>query len=71
MTDRVSVAQAKTAINEISVEEMKTLTIIGIARLAHEVNRAYCQSIGDDSQPAWKMLQIGRRRAQSMVSLII
>lgn len=25
-----------------------------IARVAHEVNRAYCQSIGDDSQPAWK-----------------
>ena len=24
-----------------------------IARMAHEVNRAYCQSIGDDSQPAW------------------
>jgi hypothetical protein len=25
-----------------------------IARLAHEVNRAYCQSLGDDSQPAWE-----------------
>lgn len=24
-----------------------------IARVAHEVNRAYCQSIGDDSQPSW------------------
>jgi hypothetical protein len=24
------------------------------ARLAHEVNRAYCQSIGDNSQPAWE-----------------
>lgn len=24
-----------------------------IARIAHEVNRAYCQSIGDDSQPSW------------------
>lgn len=24
-----------------------------IARLAHEANRAYCQSIGDNSQPAW------------------
>lgn len=23
------------------------------ARVAHEVNRAYCQSIGDFSQPAW------------------
>lgn len=25
-----------------------------IARVAHEVNRAYCQSNGDDSQPAWE-----------------
>jgi len=24
-----------------------------IAALCHEVNRAYCESIGDDSQPAW------------------
>lgn len=24
-----------------------------IARIAHEVNRIYCQSIGDDSQPVW------------------
>lgn len=24
-----------------------------IARITHEVNRAYCQSIGDDSQVAW------------------
>ena len=24
-----------------------------IAQLCHEANRAYCQSIGDDSQPAW------------------
>ena len=26
---------------------------IEIARIAHEANRAYCQSIGDDSQPNW------------------
>jgi len=24
-----------------------------IAHIAHEANRAYCQSIGDDSQPVW------------------
>jgi hypothetical protein len=24
-----------------------------IARICHEVNRAYCQSIGDFSQPSW------------------
>lgn len=25
-----------------------------IARVCHEVNRAYCQSLGDNSQPAWE-----------------
>lgn len=25
-----------------------------IARIAHEVNRAYCQAIGDDSHPIWE-----------------
>ncbi len=25
-----------------------------IARAAHEINRAYCASIGDDSQPTWE-----------------
>lgn len=25
-----------------------------IARVAHEVNRAYCQALGDMSQPRWK-----------------
>lgn len=25
-----------------------------IARVAHEVNRAYCQSLGDFSQPTWE-----------------
>lgn len=24
-----------------------------IARICHEANRAYCQSIGDESQPTW------------------
>mgnify|MGYP006297405973 FL=1 len=24
-----------------------------IARVAHEVNRAYCQALGDNSQPTW------------------
>lgn len=24
-----------------------------IARVAHEANRAYCQTLGDDSQPPW------------------
>jgi hypothetical protein len=25
-----------------------------IARACHEVNRAYCQALGDDSQPTWE-----------------
>jgi len=25
-----------------------------VARVCHEVNRAYCQAIGDNSQPAWE-----------------
>lgn len=24
------------------------------AKLAHEINRAYCQSLGDESQPSWE-----------------
>lgn len=29
------------------------MTLEQIAQVAHEVNRAYCQAIGDDSQLAW------------------
>ncbi len=25
-----------------------------IAKVAHEVNRAYCQALGDNSQPSWE-----------------
>jgi hypothetical protein len=32
---------------------VRTLTLEGIARTCHEVNRIYCQSIGDDSQLTW------------------
>lgn len=27
---------------------------IEIARVAHEVNRAYCHALGDNSQPTWE-----------------
>lgn len=30
------------------------MTIEQIARVAHEVNRAYCQALGDHSQAAWE-----------------
>lgn len=29
------------------------MDVQSIARVCHEVNRAYCQSIGDNSQPSW------------------
>lgn len=31
-----------------------TLSVNDIARVCHEVNRAYCQALGDNSQPAWE-----------------
>lgn len=31
----------------------KQLRMLTLAMIAHEANRAYCRSIGDDSQPAW------------------
>ena len=30
------------------------MTPLQIARVCHEVNRAYCESLGDYSQPAWE-----------------
>lgn len=30
------------------------LVIGNIARVAHEANRAYCATLGDNSQPAWE-----------------
>lgn len=32
----------------------RILNIEQIARICHETNRAYCQSIGDDSQKSWE-----------------
>lgn len=29
------------------------MTIIEIAQVAHEINKAFCESIGDSSQPSW------------------
>lgn len=33
--------------------ETQTLSVADIAQVAHELNQAYCQSIGDNSQPNW------------------
>ena len=30
------------------------MTIEKIAQVAHEINMAYCQAIGDNSQPTWE-----------------
>lgn len=30
------------------------MTVNDIAQVAHETNRAYCSTIGDDSQPTWE-----------------
>ncbi|HRA74181.1 MAG TPA: RyR domain-containing protein [Flavobacterium sp.] len=30
------------------------MEIIEVAKIAHEINKAYCQSIGDNSQPDWE-----------------
>ena len=30
------------------------MSIENIARVAHEINKAYCESIGDNSQPVWE-----------------
>lgn len=30
------------------------MTITDIAKVCHEVNKAYCESIGDDSQKIWQ-----------------
>lgn len=32
---------------------MASITIKELAKLCHQVNRAYCKSIGDYSQPKW------------------
>jgi hypothetical protein len=32
---------------------MENITIEQVARVAHETNRSYCNSIGDPSQPTW------------------
>lgn len=32
---------------------MKNVNVEKIARICHETNRAYCQTLGDDSQAPW------------------
>jgi len=44
------------AINDRRNKIMESILIpevIDVAKACHEINRAYCQAIGDDSQPSW------------------
>ena len=41
-------------LSELGLETVYELTEAGIARICHEVNRAYCESLGDHSQPPWE-----------------
>lgn len=35
-------------------KHMEKSIVLSIARVCHEVNRAYCQSLGDHTQPTWE-----------------
>lgn len=39
--------------SEYSADEEAAVGIIEVARIAHEVNRAYCEALGDTSQLPW------------------
>ena len=39
------------------------MTHIKIARICHEVNRAYCQALGDHSQLAWEDAPLWQRES--------
>lgn len=41
----------------------KVLTNEQIARVCHEANRAYCQSIGDDSQVLWEFAPVWQKES--------
>ncbi len=34
----------------------KLITIDEVAKVAHEVNKAYCESMGDTTQPVWSKI---------------
>lgn len=45
------------------MQEIKFMNIIDIARVCHEVNKAYCKSIGDDSQKSWNDCALWQRES--------
>lgn len=42
---------------------MKKIEDVSIARVCHEVNRAYCAAIGDDSQQTWEDAPLWQRES--------
>lgn len=40
-----------------------TIAVTDIAHVAHEANRAYCASIGDNSQPKWEVAPDWQRKS--------
>ncbi len=41
----------------------RSLSTQQIARAAHEINRAYCEAIGDHSQPPWEEAPLWQKRS--------
>lgn len=42
---------------------MEDPKILACAQAAHQTNRAYCQAIGDDSQPPWETAPMWQRES--------
>ncbi len=45
------------------IRRQKVMEINDIAKICHEVNRAYCKSLGDDSQPIWDLAPEWQKRS--------
>jgi hypothetical protein len=49
--------------NMFKLKGNKMLTQEQVARVCHEVNKAYCQSLGDNSQPSWEQAPEWQRKS--------
>lgn len=48
------------------MDKFDGVTIDNIARVCHEANRAYCVTLGDDSQPEWEKAPAWQRESARM-----
>lgn len=48
-----NVRRARAAQPQPFTKTSMTINLEHIARTCHEINRAYCEALGDNSQPAW------------------